>query len=289
MHTGKRLAKENIFKKGSRLREYWPSNSELLLEEMCEYFGTELNQAYVNPINGAKLVRESKPVKATHRKTGKERLLQFQFTKFSPFHSDAWLDVYNQTRGRRKPLDYDNAMKEIEAQIEEKCWNNLLELTDSSYIPGVTMMRFEKELYFAIFDVTKELPKEWLKPFLIHSNAPEILDRPPEVWIEYNRKPEFIGLRKKGDLNYDHLLIDFPQVNKMHSTSMSNAMTSYPMKNLKPENYIRDSRESENMPVFKDHEIYYRQSYNIHSEIPVEMTMGFIHQYLKSLCLGKTL
>jgi hypothetical protein len=74
----------------------------------------------------------------------------------------------------------------------------------------------------------------------------------------------------------------------MHSTSMGNAMTSYPMKNLKPENYIM-SEEDRSLPLFKDHEIYYRQSYNIHSEIPVEMTMGFIHQYLKSLCLGKTL
>jgi hypothetical protein len=147
MHTGKRLAKENILKSGSLSGEYWPSNSELLLEEMCEYFGTELNQAYVNPVNGAKLVRESKPVKATHRRTGKERLLQFQFTKFSPFNSAAWLDIYNQTRGRRKPLDYDKAMKEIVAQIEEKGRNQLLELTDSAYVPGMRIpLRFESNI-----------------------------------------------------------------------------------------------------------------------------------------------
>ncbi|PIV00981.1 hypothetical protein COS54_01810 [Candidatus Shapirobacteria bacterium CG03_land_8_20_14_0_80_39_12] len=42
--------------------QYSPSQTEILLEQITTSFGTELGEAYLNPDNGTKLVRLSRPV-----------------------------------------------------------------------------------------------------------------------------------------------------------------------------------------------------------------------------------
>jgi len=256
--------------------QYEPSTTELLLEKICRSFGTELLQAYVNPVNGTKLVRESKPTVVEHP-NGKKRVLQFQYTRFSPLRSSRVSEVYNKNRAMEKgkrEISHESVLREIEKQHEK--WNAFEAVINPKYINNLNLHRWEKELYFAVYDIENKGIEEKLKPFLIHEHV-QFDGKLPQVHITFHIEPFFvIGMMKESTENiYDRLKIDFPQIYAEHRTCIQSALSLHPLDKLRsPEKaFEEDYGRSE--------------SYKIHSSIPRELTMGFIAGYLRKFCMDK--
>ncbi len=258
--------------------QYEPSTTELLLEEMCKSFGTGLLQAEVNPINGTKLVRESKPAIVECPK-GKKRVLQFQYTRFSPLYSQRMGEVYNKNlsieRGKRE-ISLESVWKKIEKQHEK--WDAFEEVTNPRYINNLNLHRWEKRLYFAVYDVENEKGIEKrLKPFLIHEHV-QFDGKLPQVHITLGIEPFFaIGQwRENTKDKYDRISIDFPQTNAEHRTCINSALSLHPLNNLRnPEQ------------AFKEDYGRFGENYQIHSDVPRELVMGLIAGYLRKFCLDK--
>lgn len=261
--------------------EYTPSKTELLLEQICASFGTELLQAYLNPVIGAKLVRQSKPTIAQHP-DGKERVLQFQYTRFSPLYASGAVEIYNKNRATRKgkrkrEICYASMIREIEKQHEK--WNSFEEVTNSRYIDNLNLHRWQKELYFAVYDIgDKEGIEEKLKPFLIHERV-HFDEKLPQVHITFSIKPffEIGGMRENTHDKYDILNIDFPQADAEHRTCVHSALSLHPLNNLRsPEN------------AFKEEHGRFGETIQIHSNVSRELSVGLIAGYLRKFCLDKS-
>ena len=258
--------------------KYTPSTTELLLEQICELFGTELLQAYVNPANGTKLVRISKSaiVESSNRK---KRVLQFQYTRFSPLHYSEMINVYNQNRTRRKDgrkILYASILKEIEKQYEK--WDAFEEVTNPTYLDNLNLHRWEKGLYFSVYDIENEEGlEERLNPFLIHEHV-HFDGKLPQVHITFKIEPFFeigAGVENTND-KYDKLNIDFPQTEVEHRICVNSALSLHPLDNLK----IPES-------AFKHEYGRFEENYKLHSNVPRELTMGLITAYLRKFCLDK--
>lgn len=178
-------------------QEYQASTSEVLLEEICRSFGTELSPAYINPLNGAKLVRESQPVIVAREQNGQKYLFQFQSTRFSPLnsHREGVVAIYNQTAEPKRNRDWDEVFQEIDARIQERDgeFKPFLALTNRNYIPDVPLHRWPKTLYFAVFEVDEkeEVSAAELKPFLIHEHG-SFRGKLPQAHIELHIEPYFV-------------------------------------------------------------------------------------------------
>lgn len=267
-------------KENNREKTYTASTTELLLEQICESFGTELLQAEINDINGTKLVRESRPAIVRHPE-GKKRILQVQYTRFSPLmeNPNKIAEVYNKNRARQKgkrKISNESALREIWEQHEE--WDAFEIVTNQEYINDFNLHRWRKSLYFAVYDVeNKEKAAEKLKPFSVHEPI-EFGKRLPQIHITLDIEPFFvIGLVQENTKEiYDNLRIDFPQEEAEHRMRIGSALSLHPLTNLKhPEN------------AFKENYEIFRKNYKIHSSVPRELTMGLITAYLRRLCLGK--
>ncbi len=258
--------------------QYEPSTTELLLEKICESFGTELLGAYINPINGTKLVRESKPVVILHPNEGKN-VLQFQYTRFSRFRSNRFVEVYNKNRARKrrkKEISHESVWKEIKNQHEN--WDAFEEVTNPKYVDNLNMHRWEKELYFAVYDVENEEGiEEKLKPFQIHEHV-QFAGKLPQVHITLGIEPFFVieHMQENTKDKYDRLSIDFPQTNAKHRTCVHSALSLHPLNNL-------ISPES----AFKEDYGRFGETYQIHPDVPRKLTMGLIAGYLRNFCLDK--
>lgn len=264
-----------------RVGKYSASTTELLLEEICQSVGTELLQAYVNPDNGTKLVRRSTPIIVEHP-NGTKRVLQFQYTKFSPFHSHNWLNIYNKNRSmepRKGKVELAVANREIYSQHEE--WNPFEEVTYRNYIKHLGLHRWEKELYFAVYDVEDdESLEDKLKPFLIHEDS-EFNGKLPSIRITFRVSPVFVigGRGEDRSKIYDSLWVTFPQVFKEHLSGIDTAF------NLHPLNKLTSPQEA-----FKDNNSYsgFGFSYKINSLVRRQLTMSAINAYLRKHSLDKS-
>lgn len=263
-----------------KTREYEPSRTELYLENICKSFGTELLQAEINPINGTKLVRLSQPA-IVHHTNGKRRILQTQYTRFSPLHYSEAVEVYNENRARRKgkrKISSVSVHEEIARQHEE--WDVFEEVTNPDYIAHLNLHRWEKELYFAVYDTEDKRLEEGLRPFLIHEPV-HINGKLPQVHITFHIEPYFvigqIGLimRHREDIS-DSIKIDYSQIKAEHRERIGSALFLHPLNNLRnPEN------------VFKEEYVRFGETYQVHPRVPRELTMGLIAAYLRKLCLDK--
>ena len=258
--------------------QYEPSATELLLEQICESFGTELLQAYVNPANGAKLVRESKPVIVEHP-NGRRNFLQVQYTRFSPLHSSRATEVYNKNRvmqkGKRE-ISHASVWKEIRKQHEK--WDAFEEVTNPKYIDNLNLYRWEKGLYFAVYDIeSKEGIEERLKPFLIHRNV-QFNGKLPRIHITFDIEPDFgiAHTREHSGGIYDRIAIDFPQIQAEHGRCVSSALSLHPLNKL---------REPEK--AFRENYGRFGKNYEVKPSVPRQLTMGMIAGYLRKFCLDK--
>jgi len=294
-----RLAKENIFEETSELREYSPSTSEVLLEEMCRSFGTELGQAYVNPVGGTKLVRASKPVMVTHDQTGERRLLQSQSTRFSPlwFSRQKVVKVYNQNAEPERKRSWEEVFQEIWSRIQERGGekpNHFLEVTDRQHIPDVPLHRWPKALYFAVFEIDEKekVSEEELEPFLIHAVwrfDGRFQGRVPRLSITFNIEPYFVvrGSREPIAKIYDYLSFSFPQISAEHRLNMETALSLHPLNKLDPEK-LSSGRSTPEIS-FKETFSGFGAAYRLFSRIPRKITMAAIQKYLEVECLGERL
>lgn len=267
-------------RENNREKTYTASTTELLLEQICESFGTELLPAEINDINGTKLVRESRPAIVKHPE-GKKRILQVQYTRFSPLmeNNDKIVEIYNGNRVRQKgkrKISNKSALREIWEQHEE--WDAFEIVTNPRYIDNLNLHRWRKGLYFAVYDVeNKERIAEKLKPFSVYEPI-EFGKRLPQIHITLNIEPFFlIGIVQENTREvYDNLRIDFPQEEAEHRMRISSALSLHPLTNLKnPENAFKENYER------------FRKDYKIHSSVPRKLTMGLITAYLRKFCLDK--
>lgn len=258
-----------------RTVEYNPSTSETILEKMCGSFGTELLPAVITP---ERLVRVSEPAFVTSP-DGRNRVLQFQYTRFSPLTSRNAHEVYNKNRvrGRKRELSHESMLKEIEGQNEP--WNLVREVTDSAYFENLRVHRWPKGLYFAVYD-TEEKPgvTRTLKPFLVYESNTQLEGVLPSVHLTLSIEPFFVvGSMREGTRDkYDSLNINFPRINTEHRNNVESAL------NLHPLNQLRTPQDA-----FKEDGRIFSERYRVHSDVPRELTMGFIAAYLRKLCLDK--
>jgi hypothetical protein len=261
---------ERIVKFEKNSRQYTPSTTEVLLEEMCKTFGTELLPAIIDSGSGTKLVRISKPslIAQTNRV---KKIMQFQYTRFSPVDdSEKMCEVYNSNRKRK--LCIESIWKEIKKKHEK--WDCISEVTDNEYIEFLKLHRWKKSLYFAVYDIENEEGiEERLKPFLIHEHI-QFDGKLPQAHINFSIKPFFVVkyIRENTKNIYDSLSITFPQTEAEYRSRTNIALSLHPLDNLKsPENaIIRDFGR-------------FGENYQIHSRVPRILTMAFIEKYLKEV------
>src|SRR3989338_8119345 len=255
----------------NRISQYNPSTTEVLLEKICNSFGTELLPAQVNPINGTKLVRISEP--AIIKKGGGVRVLQFQYTRFSPLDSRRMVEVYNKNRAvnRRKEISHDAILKEIEEQHSP--WDSIREVTDEGYIENLRLHRWPKQLYFAVYDTNGVLRKE-PRPFLIHERNSLLEDLTPTLHLTLNIEPFFVVRMQREDTKdiCDSLDVTFPKIREENDNSFLTALGLHP---LQAEGFTETHK-----PTFYG-------SYKIKANLPRELTMGFIRAYLRKFCLNE--
>lgn len=273
--NNKRLAITDITEKKTQVREYSPSQTERLLEEICLSFKTELKPAYVNPLNGAKLVRLSKPVILTHKETGGKSLLAMQSTRFSPFFDQNEVArIYNNMDPKKEDSE-EETLTEIEEEIRKRDDkdNSFRAVTDRNYIPRLSLARWRKEIYFAVFSLDA-VPTEEVKPFMIREygiGGPGL----PDVHLVFRRQPLY--LNQGSILNHqrkDSLSFDFPRISRRHDDALGLASSLlFPDKqDLKSGLTPRTSA-----------------TYDIDPKAPVTRTMAFIQRYLQRITQGTTL
>lgn len=287
-HT--RLVLVDISRKTSQTQKYYPSRTELLLEEICASFGTELGQAFINPYNGTRLVRLSKPVVVTHRTTGEKSLIAMRHTRFSPFCWDTGkvVEVYKDNTPGSTRKSSERVTEEIIKRVEERDgskWNTFETVTDPDYIPNVTVARWRKELYFAVFNLggnQDEPDPDQLKPFHIHEVGLEN-QRVPDVYLTFSIQPVFVRRMVEKPTEGDSLHITFPQMYRRHQLAAQSALSLHPVNKIRAnDNYSRNvALYSSTYPG--------GASYSFDTDTPRNLTMGFIHSYLRRMTIGTTL
>jgi hypothetical protein len=265
-----------------KIKEYNPSTSEELLEQICRSFGTELEKAYVIPYNGTKLVRLSKPVALTNLDTGERNLLVMQSTRFSPFCRDQSKIIELYKNNSKKKLD-DKILEEIEEKIKKRDggWDNFKEITDNMFIPEVALSRWRKELYFAIFNLERnqDIPNEMLKPFIVHEHMKGI----PDIYIVFHRQPQYFKDRrveKDKDVK-DTLYVGFPKIYTRQKEAIESALLIHPIDEIKS--------EQSGTTLFTQDGYPKGASYTLSPNVSTNLTMALVQTYIKRLTLGNSL
>jgi len=281
VNNSKRLAKVDVFEKKSPLKEYFPSQTEILLEEMCISFRTKLEQAYVNPINETKLVRLSKPVVVTNRYTGEKNLLAMQYTRFSPLHDlGEVVEVYRKNNQRSSRKSSEKIVDEIYRRVREKNngkWDTFREITNVEFIPDVKVGKWRKQFYFALFRLGEKTPEQEIKPFEIWDRG-RVGGNLPDVHITFTREPLFVighrRLRIEGKEKSDNIYISFPRVWNETISSIEEAQRLCLVNKLDKSEFKQVSSSSG-----LDFEI----------SMDSDLTLSFIQRYLNNRCFGTTL
>lgn len=256
------------------IQEYPPSNTELLLEDICVSFNAELLDAEIDWLGGWPLLfRLSKPVILSNRKDGKKRSLHFQYTKFFPFHDMYEIaKVYNIHREslKKKRLDQIKIGNIIYKKIEERCKGDY----EANYIPllfktdlvnELHVRRYPKQVYVAIYEGDF---KDNVKPFKIQ----DIVNYPnngvlPEVHLIYTRHQIFYGMSVPGQ---DDILINYPRL-PYEDANLKEALSIHRI-NVEKHNYPNPTR----------HLILPNSDQD-------KTVIGLIQTYVKNICLGRSL
>lgn len=280
VNRSERLAKIDDLQK-----EYYPSRTEILLEEMCISFGTKLEQAYVNPINETKLVRLSKPIVVVNRYTGEKNLLAVQYTRFPPLHDfEEVVEIYKTYNPRSARKSPEKLEKEIVTKVKEKNngeWNTFQEITDMDFFPDVRVRKWREEFYFSLFRLGEKMPKQEIKPFEIWDEG-EFEGNLPDVHIIFSKEPLFViyGTRDRieGKEKSDVIHIGFPRVWAETGSAIKTTLSVHPVDKLG-----RLSNEEKFKQLYEPSGLGY--------EICMDsnLALGFIQTYLKNRCFGTTL
>ncbi|MFH1106225.1 MAG: hypothetical protein V1731_03405 [Candidatus Aenigmatarchaeota archaeon] len=266
-------------------KDYTASNTELYFEDICKVFNTQLQPAEVY---SSLLTRRSVPSTFENPDTG-VKLAQFQLTRFSPMHSDNWFDVYSEIRKskypRRKPIEehgiaYDEVMDGIRRKHKVSEPDEFLMVTDNNYIPDLRVGRFEKEMYFAVFNLGRRPKEEELKPFnVFDANRYNASPRLADVWICYYRSPVYEGVGIPPNVNSDFIRVEFPLIRNMQSKSESEASKACPLDEISITGIpVMELPVKIKTPTVESH------TYEINPRMPTGYVMGFLQQYVKSLC-----
>jgi hypothetical protein len=285
-----RLARLELPDEPKEVRPYDPSGTERLLEEVCLSFGTELGEAFINPWNGTKLVRTSRPAIVTHRGTGERRALQFQYSRLSPFLrcEGKVIELYREhTKSRKKSNE--RVLGDLMEAIKDRNngqWDVFRDVTDNQFIPGVGVARWPKELYFAVYRLGEAgLPEEELQPFTIHDSL-VFRGIMPDVHITFQRQPRFVrhDWIEPTPEAYDGLHFSFPRQQYEHEEAVSSAVSVSPLDKLRAE-----SRDGEQPETFRRNYFPRTVTHDISSDMSRTLTMGYIQAYLRKLSVGATL
>lgn len=273
----------------TQLYKYAPSTSELLLEEICQSFGTELSYARMDSTGSIKLVRNSEPAIFIHPANGKKRDVAFQYIRFPPFHSQKkFTEVYNKNRSlfnsMWKEIPQEKILEEIK-QVIKKEYNQdfdvIKTVTDNNYIPCSNLTRWEKELSFAFYDIN-EMSQQELKELLVYRRN----NLTPTLRIRFHIEPYFVigSMVERKDKIYDTLTIEFPRINRIHESCIEDMLSSHPLNMLNKEK-VGDITSV----AFIELDRHIKFSYKIHSSTKRELTMGAIHTYFTKILLEKNL
>lgn len=255
-------------------RQYEPSTSELLLEEMCRSFGTELLEAYINIINRTMLVRIANPVRITNP-NGVEKTLQFQLARFCPADHRRAREIFQKNLGKPSKADTIRIGQEREGN-----WDSFRAVTDQYYLEHLGVHRWPKEIYVAVYE-EKYSPDP--KLFWIHEQREQV--GAPRLCMKFEIQPYFIiGMSQESDRDiYDQLIITFPQIEIEHQECEKAALDLHPLKYL----YLPERGPA--FPAFNVAQQYISPLiYDIHSSVPRQTTMGFICAYLRHFLWGKS-
>ncbi|MBI4149885.1 hypothetical protein HY488_00615 [Candidatus Woesearchaeota archaeon] len=268
-------------------RAYAPSTTELLLEEICLSFGSALHEAVIDTtLRGAILTRMGQPV-LVQCEHDQSQVIQFQYTRFSPAHSEKFVEVYNKNRKPRprKKMDINQILKETYGEHGKH--DPFEEVTKPNYFRNAAVGRFEKSFYFAVYDVDnpKLLPQQ-LSPFWIHEPEHKFgggseKGRLPRIHMHFHREPYFFIEHHREDITnlHDTLTITFPYALEKHRAQMQAALARQPLDRLTGLTAYPFLRESEALTL----------TYKIATTLPPEATMGAILTYLRMECLNRRL
>lgn len=283
IHENHERSAKNIAEKNEAPANYRASQTEILLEEMASSFGTSLEQAYLNPYNGAKLVRLTRPILLTHKNTGEKSVLAMQMTRFSLFTIDfnKAVEIYKENAKLPANTSSNRVMERIEAEVKEiygKDWDSLREVTDNNYVPHLTLGRSRKKFYFAVYKLGLGSPRmKELEPFTIH-DVRSSERRTPDIYITFEREPMFFkGQFRQDPDEPDKLRISFPRINQIHNQALDSALRLHPVRynDADPFRLVNAVNES------SLRELDFR--------FPSELAMGLIQSYLRTVTTGKSL
>lgn len=274
----RRINMDKVAVYNRRKVKYDASTSEILLEEMCLSFGTELLPGIIEGINTGLpiLYRLSRPAIVGNIERDR-RLVQFQHTRFSPMHNFVkFSEVYRQnTQNKKSERLTDAKIAEEVAEVYET--NPVGAVTKTQHVSKASIHRWPKGVYVAVYNTDEKQDK----PFKVHE--PFGLPgegRLPMMHLHLDIQPFFvINEHQENTSNpYDHLWITFPEITRHTENSISSALKAIPLNKLNsPENAFIE--EGKRMSL----------NYRIHVNVPRQATMGFIHSYLKQYLQGRTL
>lgn len=251
----------------------------MLLEKVCASFGTQLGEASINPYNGTKLVRIGSPVKVTGSGGG-EYLIQFQLTRFSPVLSEEFHALRRRHLATKLEKDADAITGDGldgSLEVEHPKWDQIAEITDTSYFPEETTFRWKKAVYVAVY----ALPVGDVRPFHIRENDTELDGKPPTVHLAFNISPRFAG-GQSWDKIMDTLRISYPEIANRHQKSTQTALGLHPL------NLLSARPEQESLCIDdRLRNISFSACVEIPSTVCREQTLGWICAYLRHFALGE--
>ena len=253
-------------------KKYIASKSEICLEELCREFGTELLSAEVNPGNGTKLFRLSRPVFVGYQ--GAKAVVQFQIARFSPLLTGGYGDVYEKNaRAERQHVSRDDVDNLIAREHPQ--WDVFAEVTNPRYISNVHVKRWKEQVYIALFrDVDDSLDGK-VKPFLIHENF-TLQDRRPYLRITLSMPAVFnmrsgVNMQEGSDQRTENTLVFEHSESWQDHVNAANTALSHADSPV-PQHHFYEWMPS-GLQV----------SYKIPCDVPAQHILGFIQRYLQSV------
>lgn len=274
---------------GKAVTMYTPSTSEILLEDLCKKFNTKLLDAELNPVNGYKIVRVSKPVIIDDFMTNRNKLLQCQYTRFEPFFHNRAFKAYKENTKKKNAKKF---TEEVENDFEKfRARNRCPEVVmNPYYMKELNVHRWGKELYFAVWDVTDDYrgitddKERQIEPFKVHDVNTIFDNKFADLHMTLSIEPFFVMNQQREDTSklYDTLRIAFPKTDRTDDVCMRKANNAFPLDKI-----IINSADPKSIRSFEQSTNYMTKSHEIHSKVSRSLTMSFIMSYLGHYCLGE--
>ncbi len=203
---------------------YLPTKIEKLTEELCESFGSELLPATDNyPFPGI-LTRPTKPVVVSGLTSSEAAVLAFQYSRFSPFHSARWREIWK-TNARKRSVNEESVLRDL----EEKGLSSKAALEDD-IVPFLPLANFREAVYVSVFRLQQFGPEGetdrgdiQIEPFDIFEEGGNWNGRWSDCFIKYQTAEVFYvrGSREKLKGLKDILDFVFPAVHRRHMRGLS--------------------------------------------------------------------